>query len=180
MTLFQLNLRGFCEIHSLENIYKSSNKILGKMSLVTGRLTFLSIWKNAVHKQLWRRSYSYSTKWLFLKHRNDPSWFIIGGMEKGEATVCVFIILSTGFLLPLLCSHNRILWFLPFFSVFSRFFLQLWEGQDQEAGIMTQSDSHTQKLNAGNEGKAIGRAIGISTGSSDRPIVQNLSFFDNT
>ena len=45
---------------------------------------------------------------------------------------------------------------------------------------MTQSDSHTQKLNAGNEGKAIGRAIGISTGSSDRPIVQNLSFFDNT
>ena len=45
---------------------------------------------------------------------------------------------------------------------------------------MTQSGSHMQQLNAGNEGKAIGRVMGVFIGGSNRPIVQNLSFLSNT
>ena len=118
---------GLFLIHSLKIIYKSPNKILIKISFVPVMLTLLSLRKKCSPQKTVKKLL------MLLLHimppppnmGNDPSWFIIGGMEKGEATVRVIIILSTGFLLPLLYSHNRILWFLPFFSVFSRFFLQL-------------------------------------------------------
>ena len=45
---------------------------------------------------------------------------------------------------------------------------------------MTQSGSHMQHLNARNEGKSIGRAMGVFLGGSNRPIVQKNSFLDNT
>ena len=44
---------------------------------------------------------------------------------------------------------------------------------------MTQSGSHMQQLNARNEGKTIGRDMGVFPGGSNRPIVQKFSFLDN-
>ena len=91
-----------------------------------------------------------------------------------------FLILSTGSLLSFPYSHSRTLWFLPLFSGFSHtFYPRLWEGQDQGAVIITQSYSHIQQLNAGNEGKTIGRAMGVFTGGSNKTIVQNLYFLEN-
>ena len=46
MTPFKLNLQAFFEFTGLENIYKCTNKTLSKMSLVPGRLNFLSLQKN--------------------------------------------------------------------------------------------------------------------------------------
>ena len=58
---------------------------------------------------------------------NYPSWFMICGMVQVEAMVYVFLILSTGSLLPLPYSHGHALWFLPFFSIFLTIFLsRLW------------------------------------------------------
>ena len=37
-----------------------------------------------------------------------------------------------------------------------------------------------KQLNARNEGKAIGRAMGVFPGGSNRPIVHNFSFLDNS
>ena len=118
-----IKFMGLFIIYRLKNIYKLSNKILGKMSLVTGRLTFLSIWKNAVHKQLWRRSYSSSTKLLLPKHRNDPSWFIIGVMAQGESMVCFFSYFIHCFFVTIaLFSRSRFVVFAIIFCFFSLFF----------------------------------------------------------
>ena len=44
---------------------------------------------------------------------------------------------------------------------------------------MNQSGSYMQQSNDRNEGKTIGRDMGVFTGGSNRTIVQNLSFLEN-
>ena len=71
------------EIHSLENTYNSPNKILGEMSLVTGRLNLLFVFKkNPTNNRggaLPLPPLNYPPPAM----RNDPSSFIIGGMTQG-------------------------------------------------------------------------------------------------
>ena len=90
--------------------------------MVTVRLTFLSIWENwspqttvedllsllnqMPHYQTWEGP-------LMLYH-----WWHGTRLGNGMS----FLILSTGSLLPLLCSHGRTFWFLPFFSCFYCYF----------------------------------------------------------
>ena len=153
------------------------------MSLVTERLTFFSLRKimqpvnncggglpppppNAPPPQTWEIT---------------PHGLLLVAWYKVRQWYMFFLIWSTRSLLSFTYSHSRTLWFLPLFSGFSHtFYPQLWEGQDHGAVIMPQSDSHIQQLNTGNEGKTIGRAMGVFTGGSNRKIVQNFPFLDNT
>ena len=78
---------------------------------------------------------------------NDPSWFIIGGMVKGEAMVCAFFVLSTVSLLPLLYSHRRALWFFHSFLFFlALFFVTTGVGKKQGTARMTQYIAHMQQF----------------------------------
>ena len=102
-------------------------------------------------------------------------------MAQSEKMVCIFLILSTGSLLPLLYSHSRNLWFLPLFSVFyCPFFVTTGLKTTSGADRTIQSCAHMQQLIAGNEGPYIVEIVGVFSGGSERPIIQNFSFLDNT
>ena len=83
------------------------------------------------------------------------------------------------------CYHCSILTVAPcgfchsFRGFLTPFLSRLWEGKDQGAGRMNQSGAHMQQLNAGNEGRNIGGAMGVFSGGSDRSIGQNFYFLDN-
>ena len=87
------------------------------MSLVPGRMNFLSLQKKCIPQT--------TTEELLLllypmpppppSMGNDPTMFIVCDIAQVEAMLCECVFFIQCFLLPFLYYHSRTLWFLPFF-----------------------------------------------------------------
>ena len=110
-------------IDVLHNIYKSRNKILSKMSLVTGRLTFPSLQKiYTARKHLWMSSPSSSTKCYPPKHGKWPLmvYYWWHGKRWGDG-MCFFCFIHCFFVTIALFSQLHFVVFANIFWFFSPF-----------------------------------------------------------
>ena len=86
--------------------------------------------------------------------------------------MCFFLLYPLFFVAIALFSQSRFVVF-GFFLFFWLFFVTIVGSTIQGNGIMTQSSSHMQQLNAANEVHNIGGGMGVFSGASDRSIGQN-------
>ena len=101
-------------------IYKPPDEILGKNSLVPGRLTFLSLQKMKPTNNPGGSPTPPPPNYPPLAMRNDPWIIIIEGMAQGDVMLCFYYFINSFFVTVALLSQSRFV----FFAIFL-FFLAL-------------------------------------------------------